>query len=100
MVQEGGLTNPGEEKLLKILSLSWHNVVPDCINPEHLAGAVTTSKFREHITFIKKSFTPISVVDFMEIQKNKRLIQSYIKPPVLLGFDDGFKFVFHQLCRY
>ncbi len=77
---------------MKILSLFWHSVESDSINPEYLDGSSPTeSMFREHIKFIVNKYTPISIVDFMEIAENKRLIKSYTKPPVLLGFDDGFK---------
>ena len=79
-------------KRLKILSLFWHSVESDSINPEYLDGSSpTSSMFREHIKYIVNKYTPISIFDFMKITKNRKLIRSYVKPPVLLGFDDGFK---------
>ena len=77
---------------MKVLSLFWHSVEPDSINPEYLDGSnPTQSVFREQIEFIVDKFTPISIYDFMNISEHNRLLKSYAKPPVLLGFDDGFK---------
>ncbi len=77
---------------MKILSLFWHSVETDSINPENLVFSnPTASMFRGQIKFIVANYTPISIFDFMKITKNKSLIRSYAKPPVLLGFDDGFK---------
>ena len=73
----------------KVLSVFWHSVeghsVPvDGTNP-------TVPMFREHIRFFKENYTPISAPEFLRIRQDKRLIHSYKKPPLLLGFDDGFK---------
>ncbi len=82
---------------MKILSLYWHSVEPDSINPEYIDGSnPTASIFRDQIKFIVNKYTPISIFDFMKIIENKNLIRSYAKPPVLLGFDDGFKNVIDQ----
>lgn len=77
---------------MRILSLFWHSVEPDSIDLEHFNGSSPTqSMFRQQIKFIANNFTPISIFDFMKITEDKSLIKSYAKPPVLLGFDDGFK---------
>jgi peptidoglycan/xylan/chitin deacetylase (PgdA/CDA1 family) len=47
--------------------------------------------FREQMRFLLEHYTPISVPEFLRIPQDKRLVHSYTKPPVLLGFDDGFK---------
>ncbi len=47
--------------------------------------------FREQIKYIVNNYTPISISDFMKNIEDKSLFRSYAKPPVLLGFDDGFK---------
>jgi peptidoglycan/xylan/chitin deacetylase (PgdA/CDA1 family) len=51
----------------------------------------TVSNFRNQIKFIINKYIPISIVDFIKISEDKSLICSYSKPPVLLGFDDGYK---------
>ena len=77
---------------MKVLSLFWHSVESDSIDAEYLDDTnPTMSVFREQIRFIVSKYTPISIFDFMKITANKRLIKSYAKPPLLLGFDDGFK---------
>jgi peptidoglycan/xylan/chitin deacetylase (PgdA/CDA1 family) len=79
-------------KKIKILSLFWHNIVPDSINPEHIGGLnLPVSLFREQIEYIVSNYTPISIMDFMRSMEDESLLHSYAKPPVLLGFDDGFK---------
>ncbi len=79
-------------KKFKVLSLYWHSVESDSIKPEYLDGSSpTASMFSDQIKFIINKYTPISVFDFMELIENRNLIRSYVKPPVLLGFDDGFK---------
>jgi len=76
---------------MRILSLFWHNVVPDVDNQDHFKKSEPTiSIFREQIRFIVNKYKPISIADFMEIIEGKCLINSYSKPPVLLGFDDGY----------
>jgi peptidoglycan/xylan/chitin deacetylase (PgdA/CDA1 family) len=82
---------------MRILSLFWHNILPDSISPSNLDGSNSTaSLFREQIRFILDKYTPISIADFVGITTNRDLLRSYIKPPVLLGFDDGFKNVLSQ----
>jgi peptidoglycan/xylan/chitin deacetylase (PgdA/CDA1 family) len=75
--------------MTKILSVFWHSVDghsagPDGTNP-------TVSLFREHIRFFRQNYTPISAPEFLRIYRDRRLSRFYDKPPVLLGFDDGFK---------
>jgi peptidoglycan/xylan/chitin deacetylase (PgdA/CDA1 family) len=75
-----------------LLSVFWHRVESDAIPVEYLDGTNSTvSMFREHIKFLITNYTPVSITDFLNIVSNKDLSRSYDKPPVLLGFDDGFK---------
>ncbi len=84
-------------KRLKILNLFWHTVESDCINPEYYDGAhPTVSNLRDQIKFIVGRYTPISIFDFMKIKEDQSLIYSYKRPPVLLGFDDGYKNVINH----
>ena len=79
---------------LNVLSVFWHRIESDSTPPEHLDGtASTVSAFRDHIRFLTSKYTPISIVEFLRIASNRNLIRSYPKPPILLGFDDGFKSV-------
>lgn len=73
----------------RILSVFWHSVESDSFTPD---GTNPSARlFREHVKFLVRNYTPISILDFLQIREHKRLIHSYTKPPVLLGFDDGFK---------
>lgn len=82
---------------MKILSLFWHSVESDTISKKYLDGSnPTQSVFREQIGFIVDKFTPISIYDFINISEDNCLVKSYVKPPVLLGFDDGFKNVINN----
>lgn len=77
---------------LKILSLFWHSVNLDTIPQEYLDGTnPTKSVFIDQIKFISDNYTPISITEFMEITSNRNKKHFYSKPPVLLGFDDGFR---------
>src|SRR5262249_35607815 len=77
---------------MKALSLFWHSVEPDSIRPEYLDGRnPTASIFRDQVKFVTSRFRPVSVRDFIELVTNKKSFQAYDKPPVLLGFDDGFR---------
>jgi peptidoglycan/xylan/chitin deacetylase (PgdA/CDA1 family) len=71
---------------MKLLSVFWHNITCDCAADD--GGNPSVSKFREHIEFFRKNYNPVTVPDFLQIRHGKC---SYDKPPVLLGFDDGFK---------
>jgi peptidoglycan/xylan/chitin deacetylase (PgdA/CDA1 family) len=77
---------------MKILNLFWHNIQPDSIGPEKQdRSSSTASLFREQIKFITSIYTPIPISDFIEITNNPNLKPSFLKPPVILGFDDGFR---------
>ena len=79
-------------KKMRVLSLFWHSVEHDNIQSEYLDGTnPTVSMFRDQLNFLVENYSPISTFDFMRIIANKELTCSYAKPPVLLGFDDGFK---------
>ncbi len=82
---------------MRILNLFWHSIESDSISPDYLDGSnPTISIFKQQIEFIVNNYTPISIIDFIRISKEKHLIKSYSKPPVLLGFDDGFKNVINH----
>jgi peptidoglycan/xylan/chitin deacetylase (PgdA/CDA1 family) len=84
-------------KKLKVLSIFWHSVEPDSIDPEFLAGwNPTASLFREQIKFLTDHYNPISIREFMELTEDPSRLRVYKKPPVLLSFDDGFKNVIDQ----
>lgn len=77
---------------MKIRTVCWHSVIPDSIrNGYHDSADPTVSLFREQIRFIVDNYTPISIYDYMSILKENKPTSSYMKPPILLGFDDGFK---------
>lgn len=82
---------------MKVLNLFWHSILPDSISPDNLDGSNSTaSLFRDHLRLISDNYIPISISDFVEITNNPDLIRSYTKPPIVLGFDDGFKNVITQ----
>ena len=82
---------------MKVISVLWHSVDPDSINPEFLNGSnPTASLFREQIRFLLGRYTPISIREFLGLKNNPSLYRSYKKPPILLTFDDGFKNVVNQ----
>ena len=76
-------------KKAKILSVFWHSVEHDSFSFSRTNP--TMRLFKEHIRFLVKNYTPISIFDFVRLHDHKGLVRSYKKPPVLLGFDDGFK---------
>ena len=77
---------------MKILSLFWHSVESDSMAPRYFDGSSPKqSIFREQARYIKDHYTPISIIDFLKIRNNSQSIKALAKPPVLLGFDDGFR---------
>ena len=77
---------------MKPLSIFWHSVEPDSLRLDYRDGTnPTASNFRDQIRFLRSRFTPVSVIDFVELLRNRKSFQAYRKPPVLLGFDDGFR---------
>ena len=77
---------------MKLLSLFWHSVEPDSTPEETLdCTNPTVSMFREHIKFLASNYTPIGISDFVNVARNKDVMHSYARPPVLLSFDDGFR---------
>lgn len=82
---------------MRILSLFWHNILPDSISPEYVDGSnSTTSMFKDHLRLIVENYSPISISDFVNFANSGHLLRSYTKPPVLLSFDDGFKNVISE----
>jgi peptidoglycan/xylan/chitin deacetylase (PgdA/CDA1 family) len=83
------------EKLQQVLSLFWHGVESDAVAPEYRDDTTSTvSGFREQIRFLTSRYTPISVSNFLDVVVGSRhVLESFAKPPVLLGFDDGFRSV-------
>jgi peptidoglycan/xylan/chitin deacetylase (PgdA/CDA1 family) len=73
----------------RVLSIFWHTVESNSRPPD--SWSPSAHLFTEHIKFLLKSYTPISILEFLQIHEKKRLIHSYPKPPLLMGFDDGFK---------
>jgi peptidoglycan/xylan/chitin deacetylase (PgdA/CDA1 family) len=77
---------------MKIRNVFWHNVVPDsCYQRHHDSISPSVSVFRKQVRFICDHYTPISVFDFLNIVKENKPSCSYARPPILLGFDDGFR---------
>jgi peptidoglycan/xylan/chitin deacetylase (PgdA/CDA1 family) len=82
---------------MKVLSILWHSVEPDSINPDFLTGSnPTASLFREQIEYIVDNYTPISIREFVDLIGTPSVAYRGTKPPVLLTFDDGFKNVVDQ----
>lgn len=77
---------------MKIRSLFWHSVDPDSIDPGTYDGTnPRVSAFREQIRFIVDNYTPLSIQEFMGSVGDGGPAPAYPKPPILLGFDDGFR---------
>jgi peptidoglycan/xylan/chitin deacetylase (PgdA/CDA1 family) len=51
--------------------------------------------FRRHIKFLVEKYSPISIDEFMKIMDAKIPVDAYKTPPILLGFDDGFRNIIH-----
>jgi len=77
----------------KILSVFWHGIASDSLRPRLDSKDPQASTFRAQIEFLARNYSPISIWDFLDISDGKRSSQSLVKPPVLLGFDDGFRSV-------
>src|SRR5689334_21211278 len=75
-----------------VLSVFWHSVEPDSLNPRFLDGSnPTISLFRDQLRFLTQNYTPISIHRFLELREQPSLWRIYKRPSVLLTFDDGFK---------
>jgi peptidoglycan/xylan/chitin deacetylase (PgdA/CDA1 family) len=81
-------------KSTRVLSVFWHSVESASFSPDRVYP--TEHLFREHIKFLVANFTPVSISEFLEIHEQKQSMNSYDKPPLLLGFDDGFKNVIRR----
>jgi len=76
----------------RVLTVFWHSVESDSIRPDYLDGSnPTASLFREQIRFLVDHYTPISMSEFLDLVSGRRGTRPLPRPPVLLGFDDGFK---------
>lgn len=74
----------------RLLSVFWHGVAPDSSSPDDVDSLSSfESVFRAQIEFIISNYTPVSISRFLECVGSTELIRSYIKPPILLSFDDG-----------
>jgi peptidoglycan/xylan/chitin deacetylase (PgdA/CDA1 family) len=73
----------------KVLSVFWHNVTGNSAPCD--SAEPTVALFREQIAFLVRNYAPIPVSEFLRICKDNHLAYSYRKPPLLVGFDDGFK---------
>ncbi len=77
---------------MKIRSLFWHSVDPDSVEPGSFDGTnPRVSAFREQLRFIVDNYTPLSIQEFMSSIGARGPVPAYPKPPILLGFDDGFR---------
>lgn len=77
----------------RILSVFWHGIGSDSAPTELDSKDPPASVFRSQIQFLVDSYTPISIWDFLRIVEGENSVRSYARPPVLLGFDDGFRSV-------
>jgi len=77
----------------RVLSVFWHGVAPESLPPELETKDPRPSVFRAQVEFFARNYCPISVWDFLDIIETRRSVGSYARPPVLLGFDDGFRSV-------
>src|SRR5262249_15888545 len=73
----------------KILSVFWHSVESDSFSSDRVYP--TQRLFREQLQFLLANYTPVSILDFLQLHERKLPVSLYAKPPVLLAFDDGFK---------
>ncbi len=71
----------------RVLSIFWHSVDPVFTD----GGNPTVAVFQEQIAYLTKRYTPITISEFLEFRRDKGSARYGRKPPVLLGFDDGFK---------
>jgi len=77
----------------KILCVFWHRIYSDSSSTVDAGGNPSVSTFRNQLSFLIQNYTPISICEFLEIIEGREDGRSYRRPPVLLGFDDGFKSV-------
>jgi len=77
----------------RVLSVFWHGVRPESTPPGHDSTDPSAAQFEAHIEFLTARFTPISISDYLSLADGRPLSKSFAKPPVLLGFDDGFRSV-------
>ena len=76
----------------RIVTAFWHSVEPDTLRPEYLDGSnPTVSLFRQQLEFLCRNYTPISNAEFLAMRNGERPSRAFERPPILLGFDDGFK---------
>jgi len=79
--------------MVKILSVFWHGIAPDPLPPEFDSKDPGPSTFKAQVEFLAQRYHPITVWDFLDLIDGACSVSSYSKPPILLGFDDGFKSV-------
>jgi peptidoglycan/xylan/chitin deacetylase (PgdA/CDA1 family) len=83
---------------MKLLSVYWHNILPAfACKPQEEKLDPSVSMFKDHLRLIAEKYTPISVSDFVNIMDDPRMLRSYNNPPILLGFDDGFRSIITQV---
>lgn len=79
------------KKTPTILSVFWHGIAPDSLPAEFDSKDPSVSVFRSQLEFLIWHYTPISIWEFLRIVEDPDSVRSCPKPPVLLGFDDGFR---------
>jgi peptidoglycan/xylan/chitin deacetylase (PgdA/CDA1 family) len=77
----------------KVLSVFWHGVASDALAGDGDSMDPPVSLFKSQVQFLIDRYTPVSVWEFLKIIDGGRPVESYPRPPVLLGFDDGFRSV-------
>ena len=76
----------------RVLTVFWHSVDSDCPCPGHRYSCnPTASTFRNQIQFLLREYTPISISTLLEMIDGQISVHDSDKPPILLGFDDGFR---------
>src|SRR4051812_38390882 len=67
--------------------LYYHGVAERVIDPLVESLPLPLQKFDEHIQYLRKNYSIISMDEFAELQRKRRLNSSHL----LLTFDDGYK---------
>ena len=76
----------------RVLTVFWHTVESDSIPDDYRDGSSpTVSVFTQQIRFLREHYTPISIDEFLDMVDGRGPMRHFAKPPILLGFDDGFK---------
>jgi len=77
----------------QIRSIFWHGIAPEPGAPRADSKDPTPALFKQQLQFLSNHYTPISIWEFLRLVEHRDSIDSYRRPPILLGFDDGFRSV-------